>query len=299
MKPAAPSSHPKIKTMRAHRYLSAFLFPVLIAAGHAESLKDIEYGRSGNLSLRFDANIPDGKGPFPAVILVHGGGWVRGDRSSVEPIFEPLSHAGFAWFSVSYRLAIDVLRDPKAAITQLGAAEGDIRHAVAFVKEHAAEYRINPNKIVLIGESAGGQLAAMAALRPDPDGAVQGVVAFYSPTDLATLARTSSWIPDSVHDAMKGTFFDTILMAGLAKFSPITWVSASAPPFLMIHGTDDNLVPFAQSERFCDRMNEVNVTCEVYPVKIAGHGMRSWESSHITNYKAPMIRWLQQVLARP
>jgi acetyl esterase len=285
--------------MLAHRYLSAFAFSLLTTTLHATDLKDVEYARTGNLSLRFDARIPDGRGPFPAVILVHGGGWVRGDRNGVEPLFEPLSHAGFAWFSVSYRLAVDVLKDPKAAMSQLGAAESDVRRAVAFVKEHAAEYRVNPNKIALIGESSGGQLAAMAALRPDPDGAVQGVVAFYSPTDLATLARTSSWIPDSVRDAVKGTFFDTLLMAGLTQLSPINWVSPAAPPFLLIHGTDDNLVPFAQSERFCDKMNESNVACEVYPVKAAGHGMRSWESSRIFNYKAPMIRWLQQAIGRP
>jgi acetyl esterase len=280
------------------RYCSIFLFALSITAVRGEDLKDVEYERAGNLSLRFDAHIPDGKGPFPAVILVHGGGWVRGDRSSVEPVFQPLSKAGFAWFSISYRLAGDVLRDPKGAITQMAAAETDVRHAVAFVKEHAAEYRVNPAKIVLLGESAGGQLAAMAALRPDPDGAVQGVVAFYSPTDLATLASTSSWVPASVRDAIKGTFFDTLLMAGLTKFSPINWVNSSAPPFLMIHGTDDNLVPFAQSERFCDKMNEANVACEVYPVKLAGHGMRSWESSRIFNYKVPMIKWLQQAVAR-
>jgi acetyl esterase len=271
---------------------------LLIAGLHGEDLKDVEYGRAGKSSLRLDAHIPDGRGPFPVAILIHGGGWVRGDRSSVDPIFEPLTNAGIAWFTVSYRLAGDVLKNPASAITQLGAAEGDIKQAIAFVKEHATEYRLNPNKVVLIGESAGGQLGAMAALRPDPGGAVQGVVAFYSPTDLPTLVRTSSWIPDSVRDAVKGTFWDTMLMAGLAKFSPITWVSSTAPPFLLIHGTDDNLIPFAQSERFCDKMNEVNGSCELYPVKIAGHGMRSWESSHIMGYKAPMIRWIQRVLAQ-
>lgn len=274
------------------------LFLVLAASLSAEDLKDVEYARAGRTSLRLDAHIPDGRGPFPAAILAHGGGWVRGDRSSVDPIFEPLTSAGIAWFTVSYRLAGDLFSDPVASVTQLDAAEKDIKQAIAFVKSHAAEYRINPNKVVLIGESAGGQLVSMAALRPDPGGSVQGVVAFYSPTDLPTLVRTSSWIPESVRDAVKGTFWDTLLMAELAKFSPITWVNSNAPPFLMIHGTDDNLIPFAQSERFCDKLIEANGSCELYPVKIAGHGMRSWESSHITNYKAPMIRWLQQVLAR-
>jgi acetyl esterase/lipase len=276
--------------------LIAALF-LLVARLHAEDLKDVEFAKAGHSILRLDAHIPDGKGPFPAAILAHGGGWVRGDRSSVDPIFEPLTNANIAWFTVSYRLAGDVLKNPGAAMTQLGAAENDIKQAIAFVKAHAVEYRINPNKVVLIGESAGGQLVSMAALRPDPGGSVQGVVAFYSPTDLPTLVRTSSWIPDSVRDAVKGTFWDTMLMAGLARFSPLTWVSSTAPPFLMIHGTDDNLIPFAQSERFCDKLNEAGGRCELYPVKIAGHGMRSWESSHITAYKAPMIRWLQQVLA--
>jgi alpha-L-fucosidase 2 len=179
----------------------------------------------------------------------------------------------------------------------LGTAESDVRRAVAFVKEHAAEYRVNPNKIVLIGESAGGQLAAMAALRPDPDGAVQGVVAFYTPSDLATLARTTSFIPDTVRDAVKGTMFDNLLMAGLTEFSPINAVTSSAPPFLLIHGTDDNVVPFAQSERFCEKLRASSVACEIYPVKGGAHGIRSWEASKLTDYKSPMVRWLQKTLA--
>ena len=138
---------------------------------------------------------------------------------------------------------------------------------------------MNPNKIVLMGESAGGQLAAMAALRPGADASGAGVVAFYTPSDLATLARTSDLIPDRVRDAVKGTLLDELLMAGLAEFSPINAVSASAPPFLLIHGTDDNVVPFAQSERFCDKLRASGVACEIYAVKGGGHGIRGWESS--------------------
>ena len=182
---------------------------------------------------------------------------------------------------------------------RMGTAESDVRRAVAFVKDHASEYRVNANKIVLIGESAGGQLASMAALRPDAAGAVQGVVAFYTPSDLATLVRTSSFIPDNVRDAVKGTMFDNILMAGLTEFSPINAVSSAAPPFLLIHGTDDNVVPFAQSERFCDKLRESNVACEVYPVKGGAHGIRAWEYAKLTDYKRPMVQWIQKVLAPP
>jgi acetyl esterase len=267
---------------------------------HAEDLKDIEYGQAGKVTLRLDAHIPDGKGPFAAAIVVHGGAWVAGDRiNNVRPLLQPLSDAGIAWFTISYRLAADVARNPVGSAMQLGTAESDVRRAVAFVKEHAAEYRVNKNKIVLIGESAGGQLAAMAALRPDADGAVEGVVAFYTPSDLAMLVRTSSLIPDNVRDAVKGTMFDNILMAGLTEFSPINAVSASSPPFLLIHGTDDNVVPFAQSERFCDKLRASNVGCELYPVKGGGHGVRSWEIAKLTDYKSPMIRWIQKVFAQP
>lgn len=272
--------------------LSLF-FPAI----HAEDLKDIEYGRAGKHSLRLDLHIPDGTGPFAAVILVHGGAWVAGDRvNSVQPLFQPLSEAGFAWFSISYRLAGDVVRNPIGAALKLGTAENDVRLAVAFVKQHAVEYHVNPNKVALIGESAGGQLACMAALRPDQGGAVQGVVAFYTPSDLAGLVRTSNMIPDNVRDAMKGTLIDDALMAGLTGFSPINYVSATSPPFLLIHGTDDTVVPLAQSERFCNKLRTAGVGCELYRVDGGGHGIRGWQTSRLTNYKASMVRWLQQVL---
>jgi acetyl esterase len=267
---------------------------------HAEDLKDIEYGQAGKVTLRLDAHIPDGKGPFAAAILVHGGAWVAGDRiNNVRPLLDPLSDAGIAWFSISYRLAADVARNPVGAAMQMGTAESDVRRAVAFVKEHASEYRVNPGKLILIGESAGGQLAAMAALKPGTDGAVQGVVAFYTPSDLATLVRTSALIPDNVRDAVKGTMLDNILMAGLTEFSPINAVSSASPPFLLIHGTDDNVVPIAQSERFCDKLRASNIGCEIYTVKGGAHGIRAWESAKLTDYKAPMIRWIQKVLGQP
>jgi alpha-L-fucosidase 2 len=285
--------------LRSFYLWTAALF-VFMPFLQAEDLKDIEYGQAGKVSLRLDAHIPDGSGPFAAAILVHGGAWVTGDRiNNVRPLLRPLADAGFAWFSISYRLAADVARNPLGAAMQMGAAESDVRKAVVFVKEHASEYRVNANKIVLIGESAGGQLASMAALRPGADGTVQGVVAFYTPSDLATLVRTSSMIPDNVRDAVKGTMFDNILMAGLTEFSPINAVSSSSPPFLLIHGTDDNVVPLAQSERFCEKLEASNVACEMYPVKGGGHGLRSWEALKLTDYKSAMIRWMQKVLAQP
>jgi acetyl esterase len=284
---------------RRNRLVCAALLGLFLTGARAGDLKDVEYGRAGKYSLRLDLHVPDGPGPFAAVILVHGGAWIAGDRTSdTQPLFTPLSDAGYAWFSISYRLAGDVVRNPLGTALHLGTAENDVRRAVVFVKEHASEYRVNPSKIVLIGLSAGGQLASMAALRPGSDGAVQGVVAFYSPTDLASLARSSSLIPDNIREAVEGTVFDDILMAGLKEFSPINHVTASSPPFMLIHGSDDNFVPFAQSERFRDKLVAAGVPCELYRVEGGGHGIVNWQSAKLNGYQAPMLRWLKQILAQ-
>jgi alpha-L-fucosidase 2 len=178
----------------------------------------------------------------------------------------------------------------------LGTAVDDVRQAVAYVKQHAAEYRVDTTRIALVGESAGAQLASMAALKPARGGAVQAVVALYSPSDLVSLAETSPQIPTSVRQALKGTPFADMLMAGLSNLSPINFVKRDSPPFLLIHGTADTLVPFAQSERMCARIREAGGSCELYPVRGGGHGIRWWEADHLTAYKREMIRWLAEAL---
>ena len=225
------------------------------------------------------------------MIIVHGGGWVRGDRRiDVQPLFRPLSDAGFAWFSIDYRLAADV--------TQFGIAIEDVEQAVRFVKAHAAEYNVDPNRLALIGESAGGQLAAMAALRASPEASVKAVVALYTPTDLVSLFKHSSFIPAQIRDSVRGTPWENLVVAGLSQLSPIENVRRDMPPFLFIHGTADSLVPFSQSVEMCARMQKLGAACEVYPVAGAGHGIRWWETSSRIDggYKYKMIQWLEQEL---
>ncbi|MBV9766863.1 MAG: alpha/beta hydrolase [Acidobacteriaceae bacterium] len=257
-------------------------------------VRDIEYGRVNDVSLRMDASIPEGVRSAPAVIIVHGGAWVMGDRRiDVEPLFKPLADAGFAWFSISYRFATDV--------TQFGGAINDVQQAVRFVKSHAAEYHVDPDRIALLGESAGGQLAAMAALRADASESVKAVVALYAPSDLVTLLKTSNYVPSRIRNSVQGTPWETLILAGLAQFSPIENVRRDMPPFLFIHGTADPLVPFQQSREMCERMKKAGASCEVYPVEGGGHGIRWWESSPRLSaaYKSKMVEWLHQELGTP
>ena len=257
----------------------------------ARQLRDVEYSRVDGKSLRLDASVPTSAGPTAAAIIVHGGGWTRGDRRiDVQPLFKPLTDAGFAWFSISYRLATD--------ITQFGVAVDDVEQAVRFVKTHAGEFDVDPNRIALIGESAGGQLAAMAALRSGPEASVRAVVALSTPTDLISLFQHSTFIPAQIRNGVRGTPWESLIVAGLSQLSPIENVRRDMPPFLLIHGTADSLVPFAQSTRMCARMRKAGASCEVYPVEGAGHGVRWWEShSHLaTSYKYKMVRWLEAEL---
>jgi acetyl esterase len=273
--------------MRAHPG-ALFLMSAATSAWSAQTLHDVEYARPAGVSLRMDASLPEADHPAPAIVIVHGGAWVAGDRKrNVEPLFEPLAAAGYAWFSISYRLATNVM--------QVGAGVDDIQSAVRFIKAHAGEYNIDPARVALVGESAGGQLAAMAALRADSDSAVRAVVALYAPSDLVSLAKNSTFIPPALRDSVRGTVFENLLMAGLGQLSPVNNVRRDMPPFLFIHGTADALVPFGQSTDMCERMRAVGASCEVYPVKGGGHGMRWWESQGTlaAGYKRKMVEWLR------
>src|SRR5690348_15916621 len=137
--------------------------------------KDVEYGRPGGKPLLLDVHVPDGPGPFPAVILVHGGGFDEGSKSTnVRPLFQPLADAGFAWFSIDYRMAPE-FRAPQAI--------ADVAAAIRWVREHAAEYHVDPRKVAIAGESAGGYLVDYAGTHEQPDTKLQAVVSFYGPAD--------------------------------------------------------------------------------------------------------------------
>ncbi len=267
------------------------------------SFENLEYSQVSGQTLHMDGYIPEGDGPHPAAILIHGGAWVTGDKTrNVKPLFKPLADAKIAWFSIEYRLIRG--NSPEAFISleglaALANASDDVRSAIAYVRAHSTEWNIDPDRIVLIGESAGAHLASMAALKPGPEKPVQGVVAFYSPSDLEKLVRTSPRIPDGLRNMFKGSPFEAILLNGLRQLSPQNWVNKNAPPFLMIHGTADMLVPIEQSESMCEALRNAGASCELFTVAGAGHGFQYWEAQPLmTAYKIKMISWIQSTLGQ-
>lgn len=282
----------------------AVVFGVICAAGVALPIdqKGVEYARPAGHPLMLDLHVPDGPGPFPAAILVHGGGFDGGSRATnMAPTFQPLADAGFAWFSIDYRMAPE-FRFPEA--------REDVDTAVKWVKANAPTYNVDPAKIVLAGESAGGFLVNYAAAHETPATRVAAVVDIYGPVDYERIARQRQAYPGrfnmvSINGHQKtggGIWFfgvegyDEASFAKLKEISPIYAVHKGMPPFLAIHGTRDDQVPYEQSTILCAAMRKVDVRCDIITVEAGGHGMGTWKDADQQHYKAEMIAWLKQIL---
>jgi alpha-L-fucosidase 2 len=266
------------------------LFFLLALSGFAEVRNDVEFSRVSGETLTLDAHIPDGPGPFAAVILVHGGGWTAGSKRAnfVLPLFPTLDRSGLAWFSIDYRLA------PKYPHP---AALRDVEQAIRFVKSHAREFRVDPTRLALMGESAGGHLVGLAGVHPQPDTAVAAVVDFYGAFDLEAMVVSKGQASRGFRDFLGVTDLSEKSRAVLRKASPSTYVKAGMPPFLLLHGTEDQAVPYSQSVQFCEQLKLAGNACDLYTVPGGIHGVINWEKNPSQHaYKDVVIRWLRKTL---
>ncbi|HKQ76423.1 MAG TPA: pectinesterase family protein [Blastocatellia bacterium] len=252
--------------------------------------RDIEYAQPGGESLKLDAFTPAGLGPFPAVIFVHGGGWSAGDKTGGnDPLFAPLARKGIAWFTINYRLA------PKH---HYPAPVDDVHAAIIWVKAHAQEFNIDPNRLALVGESAGGQLVAQAAAMANNDTRVAAVVPFYAPVDfIADMERRGG-----LSVSMRGLFgraeakADETTLQLLREASPINHVRAGLPSFLLVHGTGDMSVLYNWSPQFQSKLKDAGVPCDLITIPDGVHGMSRWEII-APDYKEKVADWLAQKLS--
>ena len=246
--------------------------------------KRVVYGPRSNLT--FDAWIPPGEGPHIPVLLAHGGGWEAGDRVTyISPLFRPLAEAGFAWFSIDYRLTPEV-RHPEQI--------QDLRDAIAFVRAHASDLRIDPRKLVIVGESASGQMAAHVGTR---DHALAGVIAFYGVHDL--MPSSPEVTPRSLPARLFGaSSLDDRTRALIEEYSPIRHVTSGQPPMLLIHGTAEPL--WEQGQRMERALSRAGAPHELFAVDGAPHGMENWEGHpEWQRYKIRVVEWIRSVSAAP
>lgn len=264
---------------------------IVFSAASAQDVQtDIEYGKAGDETLFLDVGMPAGEGPFPIVIIVHGGGWVRGDKAGDESVlFKPLTDANFVWFSINYRLA------PKS---HWPACCDDVKTAIRWVKANAAEYKGDANRIALLGYSAGGQISSLAAVQADKETAVQAAVCLASPTDLVFDCLRRKGISTYLTDLFGLHGADANSPQVVQKFwdaSSINFVRPGLPPFLLVHGTADKSVPYQLSLNLKARLDVFEVPCEIITITDAPHRITEWDR-YDADYAKKMTDWLTNTL---
>ncbi|MFN0124861.1 MAG: alpha/beta hydrolase [Blastocatellia bacterium] len=250
--------------------------------------KDIVYDTAHDLKL--DAYVPAGRGPFPAVIIAHGGGWEAGDKVTyATPLFEPLAKAGFAWFSIDYRLTPAVRNADQL---------DDLRAAIRFVATNARRFRIDPRRIAILGESASGQMVAQLATESPQH--VAAVVSFYGVYDFAARVKNLSGelAPRSLPTRLFGlTKLDDTAYDKMRRYSPLHNVRKDMPPLLLICGTKDGL--YAGQMALAKRLDELGARYEAMAIDGAPHGVENWEGHpEWMHYKEKLVAWLRKSLAK-
>lgn len=267
--------------------------------------KDISFNPRRNLKL--DAYIPKGRGPFPAVIIAHGGGWEAGDKVTyVTPLFEPLARSGFAWFSIDYRLTPQYRHQDQIQ---------DLREAIRFVRANEKTFHIDPNRVAIIGESASGQMTALLATRGgrrsdpsgrrrialerdfenDPDSEFAAAVSLYGVYDFEAMAKELT--PRSIPVRLFGiTSLDNEARATLRRYSPLHNARENIVPLLLVCGTKDGL--FAQHNVFTNQLGNAGASFDSFTLEGAPHGMENWEGHpEWMEYKTKLVEWLKEKLA--
>ncbi len=232
---------------------------------------DIRYGEVlGYRPLELDLYLPSVDAPAPVIVYVHGGGWQRGTRRDPPPLiaadfYDQIAAQGFAVAAVDYRLSGEA---------RFPAPVEDVRTAVDWVRDHAAAYGLDAGRVFLWGDSAGGHLALLAALT---GAGVQATVAWFPVTDLLGMPSDladAGGVPDRGPDSREARLLGAPASSrpGLAReASPVTHASAAAPPILLLHGTEDDLVPAAQSVRLAEALEAAGAPVELELVPGATH----------------------------
>jgi acetyl esterase/lipase len=259
---------------------AVLLFCISSRAGDSkccEVIRDIEYARVGEQSLKLDLHIPQGKPRSPFIVWVHGGAWRSGSKTGMP--LAKLVEEGFAVASVDYRLSTQA---------KFPAQIYDVKAAIRFLRGHGSEWSLPLQEIVIAGDSAGGHLAALVGVSNGhlelegevghdrtQSSDVQGTISFYGAANLTTILKQSTPHGLSVRvpalDLLLGGQPDDLpALARLA--SPVFHVDRNDPPLLLLHGDQDPQMPINQSHELCGAYKKVNAPVQFEVVHGAAHG---------------------------
>ena len=278
--------------------------PALLAASlaHAADTRtptqaDLVYGTASGQQLTMDYYAPKGPGPHPIAIIIHGGGYIGGTSRNGSEAYcaDFLAPAGYAVFAVNYRLA------PQYPYPYM---VYDVERAIRYLRHNASQWNADPNKIALVGGSAGGFLSNMAGLLGapgDPSAAdpvdresakVQAVVTLFAQSSFATVPLNRS-----THALLDPLIQQKGEQAALKEASPITYVTKNAPPFLQILGDKDEYIPFTEATNLQAVLNKVGVENSIIRIPGGMHGTGGWAKlPDDPNWEHQMTEWLNRQL---
>lgn len=233
-----------------------------------EVIRDIEYKNVEGVSLKLDFLKPkNATGPLPLAVMLHGGGWRKGDRADMMPIMIDLANRGYATATVSYRL-----KELYPNCVE------DVADAVDWFYVHGHEFGYDPDRIALVGASAGAHLAMIAAYGwKDKTGRadsaehthrIKAVINIFGAVDLTTEFGQNESL---VHHFMGMPYSEN--PERWREASPINYIDSEAPPTLTLHGTSDELVPVDQADQLKHKLDSLGVPCVDYRYPLWPHAM--------------------------
>lgn len=225
--------------------------------------RNVVFASPQDHDLRMDMYVPQRDKPVPVVVWIFGGSWKFGSKGFHVNVRD-LVRSGIAVASIQYRMS---------GTAVYPAQLDDCRAAVQWLRENGSRFGIDPQRIGISGESAGGHLAALVGT-VEGSPRIRAVCALYPPTDLVTLGRQYARPGKlgSIEKLLGGPIEQKLALAGEA--SPVNRASGSSPPFLIIHGTRDQLVPLAQSQALQRKLMRANVEARLIVVPDQGHWFR-------------------------
>jgi len=238
-------------------------------------LSDVTYNEDPKRQI-LDVHVPAGDGPYPTILAIHGGRFSMNSKLLYNQHADYFADRGIAFVATNYRYA---------PTNTFPAQVEDVHCALAWIHENAERYGLDPTRVVVVGGSAGGYLAAMVGTVDDPDrfltgcphtlpdDPIAGAVIFYGIFDFIEI-DDYPLSSIAVFQGLWGATHDGLSKERLKEMSPVAWVDGSEPPFLVIHGTRDVQIPSVMSERFVEVLKDSGVDAELLLVD-AGHGFET------------------------
>jgi acetyl esterase/lipase len=241
-----------------------------------ELLRDVEFGTGGNRPLKMHILRPKtpARDAMPVLVWIHGGGWQKGSKDSGIPRLAAFAERGYFCASAEYRLSDEAI---------FPAQIEDCKCAIRFLRAKAKQFKIDPDRIGVWGSSAGGHLVALLGTSDyvrelegkggwaEYPSRVNAVCDFCGPSDFFKIVGNSDGAKGPVGKLLGGA---PATKADLAKLaSPVTHVAKNAPPFLIVHGDKDTLVPLEQAKILHEALKKAGVPATLHIAEGQGHGL--------------------------